>query len=95
MTDTQHHKDELTEEKRICIAVMADDVPTAKSIEYGNRVDLVRQERDRALYSIYRDGEHQTTIDADMVPASHRLRNYLDALEKDEEETTDDLTGWH
>lgn len=95
MNDQQRQDAGLSREKEICIGLLADDVPRGDKMIYNDRVEIVRQDRDRALYSVYLDAEHQTTIDIEMLPATHRLKRYLDSLTDDENGTDDDLAGWH
>jgi|APHM01.1.fsa_nt_gi hypothetical protein len=90
---------EIPERSEIVIALMCDEIPAGQKISYTDRVQLVRQDRDRPLYSIYIDSEFETAIVVDEIKASHRFRQFLDDLHTRGEtaETAEDadFTGWH
>ena len=66
--------------EEMLVDIMADNFERGETLEYSDRIQLVRQDRDRGLYSVFVDDELKTTIAADRIGASHLLRSIIDAI---------------
>jgi len=99
MSETQQNDPDDTDLEGQLISVLDDDVEPGNGVVHSTSVWLTRCETDRPLYSLFVDGEIETTFDATSLHATHQIVELFELAEQgnigDLDNTPASGRGWH